>query len=92
MYAGAFGGQEIQALNAGIKWQIAFVMAAKMTVTAHLIGCIVVGMLPWIVTHPDLRSGKRHTAHYDCLDLQPNKASMHINVLLRMDRPYPANI
>ena len=42
MYAGAFGGQEILALNGGIKWQIAFVMAAKMTVTAHLIGCIVV--------------------------------------------------
>ena len=56
MYAGAFGGQEILALNGGIKWQIAFVMAAKMTVTAHLIGCIVVGMLPWILPHPDLRS------------------------------------
>ena len=34
MYAGAFGGQEIIALNRGFKWQIAFLMAAKMTVTA----------------------------------------------------------
>ena len=52
-------------------------------------------MLLWcldLLFSPDIGSRKKQTVHYDSLDLQHNKASMHISVLLKMNRSNPANI